>query len=332
MSDIRSDHGGAAHRPVLLAEALAHLAVRPGGTYVDATFGAGGHTSAILATDGATVHAIDRDPQALAIGAALRDRHGARLHLHHGRFSDMERLLGAAGVERVDGVLMDIGVSSMQLDQAARGFSFLRDGPLDMRMGGDGPRAADVVNSATEKELADILWRYGEERRARAIARAIVGARRENPIDTTGRLAAIVEEVLGRPRQGAKHPATRTFQALRIHVNDELGELAAGLAAAERLLKPGGRLVVITFHSLEDRLVKRFIAERSRSGAGGSRHLPPVERPAPSFIDVAPGGVTPSTEELRINPRARSARLRAAERTDAPAHDSLDPRQPAGGR
>jgi 16S rRNA (cytosine1402-N4)-methyltransferase len=309
------------HVPVMLREALSCLDVRPGGVYVDGTFGAGGYARAILETPQSRVIGIDRDPDAIARGRQLEEAAGGRLQLWQGRFSAMEEALAEAGVApgEVDGVVLDLGVSSMQLDEGERGFSFLHDGPLDMRMEKAGPSAADIVNEAGEELLAAILRAYGEERRARAIARAIVRARQEAPILTTGRLAEIVCGVLGPRRPGESHPATRTFQALRIFVNRELEELVGGLAAAERVLRPGGRLVVVSFHSLEDRIVKRFFAERTgRLKDPALRHLPVVEERAPSFIDVARGGITPDAEEVAANPRARSARLRAGERTDAP--------------
>ncbi len=314
-------HGSPArHVPVLRDEAVARLAPRAGGVYVDATFGAGGYARAILATPGTTVFAIDRDPDAIAAGQALVERHAGRLKLLQGRFSQMEELLAAHGVEQVDGVVFDLGVSSMQLDEGERGFSFMRPGPLDMRMEQAGMTAAEVVNEASEEQLAEILWLYGEERRSRAIARAIVRRRGEQPITTTGQLAALVEQVLGPKRKpGQAHPATRTFQALRIYVNGELEEAALGLAAAERLLKPGGVLAVVSFHSLEDRLVKRFINLRAGRGGRPSRHLPQGEEREPSLSIMDRGGVKPSPEEIEANPRARSARLRAARRRQAPA-------------
>ena len=309
------------HIPVLLAEVLAELAPRDGETYIDGTFGAGGYTRAILEAADCRVIAIERDPAAFSAGADLVPAFGGRLTLVPTTFSAMEDAAREAGVHAVDGVVLDIGVSSMQLDDAERGFSFLRDGPLDMRMSQEGTSAADVVNSLEDDELADILYTLGEERRSRAIARAIVRARSDAPITTTRALAEIVERVLGRPRPGDKHPATRTFQALRIHVNDELGELRQGLSAAERLLKPGGRLGVVTFHSLEDGQVKRFFAERSGKTAGASRYLPEPAAPkrAPSFRIVNTRGLTPNKEETDANPRARSARLRSGIRTEAPA-------------
>jgi len=310
-----------AHIPVLLSDVLEQLQPKTGETYIDGTFGAGGYSRAILEAAPCRVVAIERDPTALANGQALVAEFTPRLTLVAATFSDMERAAREADVEQADGVVLDIGVSSMQLDDPARGFSFLGDGPLDMRMSQAGPSAADVVNTADEEDLADILYEFGEERRSRAIARTIVKARADAPIMTTKALAAIVERVLGRARGDDKHPATRTFQALRIHVNDELGELTRGLAAAERLLKPGGRLLVVTFHSLEDRIVKRFLQERSGKVAGGSRYLPEAAAAPspPSFRIVNARGFTPNEKETDENPRARSARLRVGIRTDAPA-------------
>jgi 16S rRNA (cytosine1402-N4)-methyltransferase len=300
-------------------EVVAALAPRDGGIYVDATFGAGGHARLLLEAARTTVCAIDRDPRAIAGGGALKSTYGDRLVLVEGRFSDMIDLLAAAGIATVDGILLDIGVSSMQLDEGERGFSFTRDGPLDMRMGGRGMSAADVVNTLEEDALKRLLRVLGEEKRAHAVVRAIAAARIEAPITRTGALADIVEKAVGRRPGERISPATRTFQALRIYVNGELGELVQGLAAAERLLLPGGRLAVLTFHSLEDRIVKRFLKERSGAMAGPSRHSPPVDRRPPTFTDILPGGATASAEEVAANPRARSARLRAAERTDAAA-------------
>lgn len=309
------------HIPVLLAEVLDALAAADGERFIDGTFGAGGYTRAILEAAATYVLAIDRDPDALAEGQPLVATSGGRLTLAAGVFGDMLALAEAAGFTSVDGVVLDIGVSSMQLDRADRGFSFMAEGPLDMRMSQSGRSAADVVNGCDEQELAHILRTLGEERQAGRIARAIVRAREAGPIATTRQLAAIVERVLGRSWDDKKHPATRTFQALRIAVNDELGELRRGLAAAERLLKPGGRLVVVTFHSEEDRIVKRFLTERTGKTAGVSRHGPPVTTPAmqPSFRFVNHRPLTPSEEEIARNPRARSAKLRCAVRTEAAA-------------
>jgi 16S rRNA (cytosine1402-N4)-methyltransferase len=307
---------------VLLREVLAALAPLPGERFIDGTFGAGGYTAALLeASTGVQVLAVDRDSAAIAAGRPLVEASGGRLTLVEGRFGELDRLAEETGVAPVDGVVLDIGVSSMQLDDPARGFSFQADGPLDMRMSGAGPTAADVINTAAEGDIADILYQLGEERRSRAIARAIAAHRREQPFARTAELVATVERVLGRGKVGGRHPATRTFQALRIHVNDELGELRQGLAAAERVLRPGGRLAVVTFHSLEDAMVKRFLQGRTGKREGGSRHLPPGAPPerAPSFRFVNAKPVSPSEAELAANPRARSARLRWAGRTEAPA-------------
>jgi 16S rRNA (cytosine1402-N4)-methyltransferase len=307
------------HVPVLVPEVIAALAPRDGAVYVDGTFGAGGYSAALLAAARCRVCGIDRDPRAIAAGATLVAKHSGRLELFSGRFGDMERLLTARGVTLVDGVTLDIGVSSPQIDEPARGFSFRFDGPLDMRMGDDGPTAAEIVNTTDEATLADIIDRYGEERFARRIAKAIVAARLEQPITRTLQLAEIVRKVVRRTGDGID-PATRTFQALRIYVNDEIGELRRGLAAAERLLAPGGRLAVVSFHSLEDREVKSFLKNRSGAEGGVSRHMPTAARTrTPSFTMLTRRAVRPADAELARNPRARSARLRAAERTAAPA-------------
>jgi 16S rRNA (cytosine1402-N4)-methyltransferase len=302
--------------PVLLAEALKHLNVVEGGRYIDATFGAGGYTRAILERGG-LVLAIDRDPQATAAGAALVTEAGGRLTLVEGRFSDLDRHASAAGFAPVDGIVLDVGVSSMQLDEAGRGFSFRLDGPLDMRMSASGPDAASVVNGAPARELATIIGVLGEERKAGRIARAIEWARAETPIVSTGQLAEIVARAAGPVGASRIHPATRTFQALRIFINRELEEIAAGLAAAEAVLREGGRLVVVSFHSLEDRIVKRFLQERSQS-ARGSRHAPLAESAPPTFTLITRGAIEPGEAEINANPRARSARLRAAVRNAAP--------------
>jgi 16S rRNA (cytosine1402-N4)-methyltransferase len=294
------------------------LRPRAGGIYVDATFGAGGYSRIILEDEGTRVIGIDRDRSAIAAGFDLVDRCGGRLTLVEDRFSNLAAICQAEGFPAVDGVVMDVGVSSMQLDQPARGFSFRLDGPLDMRMGQDGPTAADVIARAGEAELANIIYIFGEERHSRAVARAIVAARKEAPIATTRALADIVAKVVW-SKPGEIHPATRTFQALRIFVNQELDELHLALTAAERVLKPGGRLAVVSFHSLEDRIVKNFLAERGKSG-GGSRHLPEVAQAAPSFQILTKRPVAPGAAEMADNPRARSAKLRAAERTAAPPH------------
>lgn len=296
------------HLPVLLEEVMAAIALGDGDVLVDATFGAGGYSRAALQGRAARVFGIDRDATAIG-GNTITD---PRLTLIEGRFSAMDQLIRDRGVDAVDAVTMDVGVSSMQIDTAERGFSFMADGPLDMRMGRDGPTAADFVNTASEAEIADVLFRLGDEPKARRIARALVNDR---PFTRTGELATVVRSVCG-PQPGGKDPATRTFQALRIHVNDELGELEAGLHAAERLLRDGGRLAVVSFHSLEDRLVKTFFRDRSGAAPAGSRHLPAVTAVAPTFTK-ATRAVRPSAHEIEHNPRARSATLRAATRTSA---------------
>jgi 16S rRNA (cytosine1402-N4)-methyltransferase len=304
-----------AHIPVLLDAVMAALALAPGESCVDGTFGAGGYTSAALDT-GAKVYAFDRDPTAIAAGMQLAAGHDGRLTLIEGQFSAMDAQLAARGVGAVDAVTLDIGVSSMQLDQPERGFSFMNDGPLDMRMSASGPSAADFINTASEAELADVIYQLGDEPQARRIARAIVADR---PLTRTSELARLVRSVCGF-KPGGKDPATKTFQAIRIHINDELGELDAGLRAAERLLRPGGRLAVVSFHSLEDRAVKSFLRARSGSEPAGSRHLPApaAAGPAPTFaLPAKPVRASPS--EAAANPRARSATLRAAVRTAAPA-------------
>jgi 16S rRNA (cytosine1402-N4)-methyltransferase len=308
----------AGHIPVLGREALEWLAPKSGGVYVDATFGAGGYSRAILETSGTRVIGIDRDRAAIAGGFDLVDRSEGRLTLVEDRFSHLFEICAAQGVSSVDGVVMDVGVSSMQLDEAGRGFSFRLDGPLDMRMGHDGPTAADVIAKASEADLADIIYILGEERRSRSVARAIVAGRKQAPIRTTRALADLVARVV-RGKPGEIHPATRTFQGLRIFVNAELDELQLALSAAERVLKPGGRLVVVSFHSLEDRIVKNFLGDRGKA-AGGSRHLPELAQAAPSFHILTRRPVAPDDAEIAANPRARSAKLRAAERTEAPAH------------
>jgi 16S rRNA (cytosine1402-N4)-methyltransferase len=308
--------GLARHIPVLGRPTVEFLKVHAGGIYVDATFGGGGYTREILAAAHCKVIAIDRDRDAIARGADLVQAAGGRLVLVEDKFSNLQAVTRSFGHHAVDGVVFDLGVSSMQLDEAERGFSFRHDGPLDMRMGRDGPSAADVVASASERDLAAIFATLGEERRARAIARAIVAARRAAPLRRTHALAEIVAAVVP-ARPGAIHPATRTFQALRIFVNQELAELAAGLAAAEQVLKPGGRLAVVAFHSLEDRITKSFLAERSRA-SGASRHRPAAAQAAATFRLLIKRPVVPDDMEVAANPRARSAKLRAAERTDAP--------------
>jgi 16S rRNA (cytosine1402-N4)-methyltransferase len=310
--------GPARHIPVLATQAIDLLAVRDGGVYVDATFGAGGHSAGILAAvDAVKVIAIDRDPTAIAGAAGLVAASAGRLRLVEARFSTLDAVAAELGHTAVNGVLIDLGVSSMQLDDPGRGFSFRAEGPLDMRMGAEGPSAADIVARASEQDLADIIFTLGEERRSRAVARAIVAARNAAPIRTTAELARIVARVVHHP-PGGIDPATRTFQALRIFVNQELDEAAAALAAAERVLAPGGRLVVIAFHSLEDRLVKTFLASRARPPAA-SRHLPVAAAPAPTFTLLTRKVVMADEDEIAANPRARSAKLRAAERSAAPA-------------
>ena len=298
------------HVPVLLPQMLQALAPKDGERFIDGTFGAGGYSEAILTVE----------------------RHQGRLHLIEGRFGELDTLATAAGFAPADGVVLDIGVSSMQLENPERGFSFQGDGPLDMRMSASGPTAADVVNGAEEGHLADILYYLGEERSARGIGRALVARRQQQPFTRTSELAQLAARVLGREKIAGRHAATRTFQALRIYVNDELGELASGLSAAERVLAPGGRLVVVAFHSLEDRLVKRFLKDRAAPEEQGSRHLPPQTgaRPAPSFRFLNHRPVSPTDKEIAANPRARSAKLRAAVRTDAPAwgEDTGDPSFP----
>jgi 16S rRNA (cytosine1402-N4)-methyltransferase len=306
-----------AHVPVMLDEVMAVLQPRDDAIYVDGTFGGGGYSAALLASANCRVFGIDRDAEAIARGRALAEQSGGRLTLIHGRFSEMDELLEAQGVAKADGVALDLGVSSFQLDEGARGFSFSSDGPLDMRMDHTrGETAADLLNTLSEDAIADILRRYGEEKRAKSIARAIVAAR---PIERTRELADIAERVLGRAAHKI-HPATRTFQALRIAVNDELGELERGLQAAERVLRPQGRLAAVSFHSLEDRIVKRFLVERAGRTSRGSRHEPEkVPMQAPTFQAIGKNPQVPSDQEMRTNPRARSARLRVAERNSAPA-------------
>jgi 16S rRNA (cytosine1402-N4)-methyltransferase len=308
---------GQPHIPVLLDEVDAALNPGPGMLLVDATFGAGGYTRRLLGA-GATVHAFDRDPDAIRAGQAWGEvsESPPRLVLHRRRFSELAEGLAEVGVASVQGVVFDIGVSSMQLDQAARGFAFSSDGPLDMRMSQEGESAADFLNGAAEEAIADVLYRYGEERQSRRIARAVVAAR---PLSTTGQFAHVVRKALGYRPGAPKDPATRSFQAVRIHVNGELDELTAGLAAAERVLAPGGRLAVVSFHSLEDRIVKQFLREGAGAMPTGSRHLPisgPVGEPV---FEKPSGAIRPGPEEEARNPRARSATLRWAVRTAAPA-------------
>ncbi len=318
--------GPVRHHPVLREEAITALAVRSGGLYLDGTFGAGGYTSSILSTPGTRVVALDRDPTAIANGLAgdlainlVNDLGEGRLTLVEARFGSLDSVVETLSLPRFDGVVLDIGVSSMQFDEAERGFSFRFDGPLDMRMSREGRSAADIVNGAGEEELADILYHYGEERASRRIARAIALDRKSQPFTSTRALAEMIARIMpGKP--GDIHPATRSFQALRIAVNDELGELHDALEATERHLAPGGTLAVVTFHSLEDRIVKRFFQGRSGRADAGSRHMPgEIHRPAPTFMSIGKQPVVPSAGEIAANPRARSAKLRFGHRTDAPA-------------
>ena len=310
------------HIPVLLPEVLDALQPADGETYVDGTFGGGGYALRVLKAANCTLYGIDRDLDAIARAEKLSTNHPGLVPLL-GRFGDMDALLLNAGVTDVDGIMLDIGVSSFQIDQSVRGFSFMRDGPLDMRMGQTGPSAADVVNHLREADLATMIRQLGEERQARRIAKVICERRIIKPFTTTLDLAETVEQALGGRRGKKTHPATLTFQAVRMYVNDELGELARGLAAAERMLAEGGRLVVVTFHSLEDRLVKRFLRERAGAMGGGSRYMPEkLAGPAPTFELGHRKAIEPSESEIEANPRARSARLRAAFRTAAPAWTS----------
>jgi 16S rRNA (cytosine1402-N4)-methyltransferase len=311
--------GPARHVPVLLAETLGALAPPPGGVTVDGTFGAGGYSRALLERGGRVV-AIDRDPAAVAGGAPLVAKFAGRLTLVEGRFAELDAIARGCGFSAVDGVALDIGVSSMQLDEAERGFSLRRDAPLDMRMEGKGRSAADILRDDDEATIADILFFFGEERAARRIARAVVADRKTSPYVSTLQLAEMIARVAPARPGEAIHPATRAFQALRIAVNDELGQLLGGLEAAERILAPGGRLAVVTFHSLEDRIVKQFFARRAGRGRAASRLLPGEPAPPPATFRLAGGQpLTPGEAELAANPRARSAKLRFAERADAPA-------------
>jgi len=307
------------HQPVLVREVVEALGPKDDGVYVDGTFGRGGYTRALLTAAKTRVIGIDRDPAAIKVGEKLAAEFKPRFTILHGPFGAMDVLLVSTQIQQVDGIALDLGVSSPQFDEAERGFSFSKDGPLDMRMSLAGPSAADIVNTMDEKELADMIYLYGEERHSRRIAKRIVEARGKGAILRTTQLADIVRHSMPRSKDGID-PATRTFQALRIHVNDELGELQRGLAAAEILLKPTGRLAVVSFHSLEDRIVKEFLRRRSATSISLSRHMPAAndDVPAPSFRLLSRKAITPSEEETRLNPRARSAKLRAAERTDAP--------------
>ena len=315
------------HIPVLCAEVVAALAPTDGDRIIDATFGRGGYTTALLLAADCTVLAIDRDPAAWQAADRVKAAFPGRLALARGRFGDLDQLASDHGVDGADGVTLDIGVSSPQLDDPSRGFSFRADGPLDMRMGADGLTAADIINTAEEADLADIFFHLGEERHARRVARRIAARRVERPFTRTLDLADTVRAVVPKSKDGID-PATRVFQGLRIHVNDEMGELDRGLTAAERVLKPGGRLAVVSFHSLEDRRVKRFLTERAGAAASGSRHLPFADRdrPSPTFTLPHRKPVTPSAAEVTHNPRARSAKLRAAIRTEAPAWTGMEGR------
>ncbi|MDT8856500.1 16S rRNA (cytosine(1402)-N(4))-methyltransferase RsmH [Paracoccaceae bacterium Fryx2] len=307
------------HVPVLLAPLLAAVAPVTG-LWLDGTFGAGGYARGLLDAGATTVIGVDRDPAALEMAAAWAGTYGDRLRLVAGTFSALDTYADAP----LDGIVLDLGVSSMQLDQAQRGFSFAKDGPLDMRMSQDGPSAQDIVNTESEEHLADILYLYGEERASRRIARAIVSARTAAPIITTLQLSEIVSRCLPRPKPGQSHPATRSFQAIRIAVNAEFSELAEGLAAAERALKPGGKLAVVTFHSLEDRIVKRFFQLRSGGEAQANRYAPARAEDTPRFTLLTRRAVAADDAELAANPRSRSARLRVGQRTDAPAGRAED--------
>ncbi|MEJ8474682.1 16S rRNA (cytosine(1402)-N(4))-methyltransferase RsmH [Roseibium algae] len=316
------DAGGPArHVPVLLEPVLDNLAPQPGEIIVDGTFGAGGYSRALLER-GAQVIGIDRDPDAIAGGQELVKASDGKLKLVAGQFADLDKHVRACGYDGVDGVVLDLGVSSMQLDQAERGFSFMRDGPLDMRMEQAGPSAADVVNELPVRDLIRIIGLLGEEKRATTVAHAIDNARKVKSFSRTAELSALVEKVLGRsPKKAQIHPATRTFQALRIYVNAELHQAAKALGSAEQILKPGGRLVLVSFHSLEDRLVKRFFADRCKTRGGGSRHMPEEDVPPATFEMLTRKAVDPTADEAGLNPRARSAKLRAGRRTDADARD-----------
>lgn len=317
-----NDAGGPArHVPVLLGPVLEHLSAQPDEVIIDGTFGAGGYSRALLEA-GARVIGVDRDPDAIAGGQPLVEASNGRLTLVPGQFADLEMHARSLGHEGVDGVVLDLGVSSMHLDQADRGFSFMRDGPLDMRMEQAGPSAADVVNSLPVRDLIRIIGLLGEEKRATTVAHAIDNARKEKPLTRTADLANLIEKVLGRsPKKAQIHPATRTFQGLRIYVNGELHQAAKALSAAERILKPGGRLVIVSFHSLEDRLVKKFFADRTKVRGGGSRHLPEEDVPPATFELIARKAVEPTEAETAANPRARSAKLRAGRRTAEAARD-----------
>ncbi len=308
------------HIPVMLREVLDGLNIEQGGTYIDGTFGRGGYTKAILQAGAGHVIGIDRDPEAIAAGHTLVEAYAPRLTLFHGAFGTMGTIAAQAGAEKVDGITLDLGVSSPQIDDANRGFSFQKDGPLDMRMSREGRTAADIVNQTGEKELADLLYTFGDERFSRRIAREIVAARKTAPLTRTTELAALIRRIVPASKDGID-PATRSFQALRIAVNDEMGELSRGIAAAERLLKPQGRLAIVSFHSLEDRCVKTFLRDRSGEAPRASRHAPANDQTQSheTFRVLTRKPIGPSDLETQNNPRARSARLRVAERTNTPA-------------
>ena len=303
------------HIPVLLNEVVESIAPKDGGVYVDGTFGAGGYTRAVLDAADCTVYAIDRDPDAIREGQKLVDAYKGRLHLLHGTFGEMAELVRGEGVDFVDGVMLDIGVSSMQIDRAERGFSFQKDGALDMRMSQNGLSAADVLNTFGEREIADIIYKYGEERFSRRIAAAVVEQRKNAPFKTTLEFADLIRRTVPHKREDID-PATRSFQALRIYVNDELGQLESGLSAAHDLLKAGGRMAIVSFHSLEDRIVKTFMQEKSGKTANPSRYMPVVEKQAATLKTITKKPILPTESETKFNPRARSARLRVAEKTE----------------
>lgn len=303
------------HIPVLLNEVVESIAPKDGGVYVDGTFGAGGYTRAVLDAADCTVYAIDRDPDAIREGQKLVDVYKGRLHLLHGTFGEMAELVRGEGVDFVDGVMLDIGVSSMQIDRAERGFSFQKDGALDMRMSQNGLSAADVLNTFGERDIADIIYKYGEERFSRRIAAAVIEQRKTAPFKTTLEFADLIRRTVPHKREDID-PATRSFQALRIYVNDELGQLESGLSAAHDLLKAGGRMAVVSFHSLEDRIVKTFMQEKSGKTANPSRYMPVVEKQAATLKTITKKPILPTESETKFNPRARSARLRVAEKAE----------------
>ena len=311
------------HNPVLVVEVVEALSPKADAVYLDATFGRGGYSRAILDAAPCRVIAIDRDPDAITAGQDMRHEYDGRLTLLEGRFSQIGTLLNEINMPLVDGVVFDFGVSSPQIDDAERGFSFRFDGPLDMRMEKSGTNASDFINTATEKDIADVLWQFGEERASRRIARAIIRARDEAEITTTFQLAKVIRAVMPRPKPGQIDPATRSFQAIRIHINNELDEIRTALPAAMACLKPGGRLAVVAFHSLEDRLVKTFIMNEAGKAPRPSRHVPDVPEHAPRLNMITRKPVTPSEDEMNLNPRSRSSRLRVAERTDAPLLDEV---------